>query len=1260
MSKKRNPISDIIDSKEIKLKGPSTIPDPVDNTLDFDNVKYKKPESLEEQAVKAVGNASTAGMDIHLTGSTIFNTEKLRKVIQPVDIARAIPDPYEREAYIRKNGQKLVNLTDLNTFGIHFENDFKDLIKYKEKNYHKSIKNFVDDLDENEGWITELGKTTGKLIGKTAWNVLGILPAIYGVGSAIINLDPAKLFNNSAFDAWEYVDRSIDKYTFIYGGSNIWEIDPVTGGIKYDEFGQPVKKDFFTRVGSDPVKIFNDEMAPAISFVAGAVVTELLATAAAPFTGGASVAANTAKLEAQAVRAFGKSYRVLKGLDKLDDAAKATQAKAYYAKFFQTNSTIMSALRSSSLENSLIGRSTSDRVYNELISQHEGPLTEQQEKLYRAKADEAGFMAYTINLPLVAGSNFIQFPKLYLKNWNTAINGARKNYKYLDPKSFSGTRFVNGKRVANVDASEFGIQKYFGYTKAATKGFISEGFEEFAQGALEEGLLDYYGHMYGAQNTEEQVYFINSLVGAARKFANSDEGVSSISIGAAMGLLGLKLPVIKQNAKGKYRLKLQSFGGAGSEIRELRSQSREARAFASKMNTLQQKENPVLAKNFQSHFTRTEAQKNADAAAVNNDVFEFKNSEHQQMFDLIYNRAELGIVDSIFQDIENAKKLPLAKFNEVYGSKEFQFTEAQRKKALEKAESSAAKIVEEIDNVKLLMENHPDTVVEKIQRFITNLYKDTNNQVTARITPKEYQDGLVKQLAYLRSTIDNTEIRESEILENIEKTSKGGSVFGTGASIGIDLSSLDGMAVELAGINDKTGRAEFKETINKKIDEILAEFKKSDPIRYSLMSPTLKQSIQDIKDLKIRKAQAAKLYENLFTAKGQKELAKFTATLKAVHSQKMAEAMVDLLKDQVKNTKNTKVNTSVEEADALFGNSDALDPIVHLNIIKGINEYEKIKPGDLGNLSNNDIRELIRFLDKYPSLLSAVVNSLKAKGVDVPGIKSVDDLIQLTEIDESIHYKILNSIEEVLAKIKQLEKISFNRPIFEDSEDEYQPAVEGASPEVDYSRVAEIFEDTDSDEVFITMIYDKKVTKSGYEFDESGKPKDHPLKEKEFDSAIVNSPEFLSNKDLRTNIREATFEIPDTEYNRESTTDVSNMDIRAYYTDEATGKKIFIGKLPTAKGAGNLLALRQAILNEHNMRAVKKGTEINVKEIEDQIRELEKQLTDLEKQTETEEDKMLSDLKNILKEEKSVTLTPEEIDALTMEETGELIKKLCK
>ena len=1281
MSKKKT-TPDVIVDKDVELKGASTVPDEETkareakikelNKTDFDNIKYKQPENLSEALLQRSSSGVTAGTSGFVFGGMRRNlsSQDITNLIQPVDLARGIPDPLEREAFIRENGQKLINLVDLNEVAINFKGDLGDAYKYKERNYHKNVKAFIDDLDENQGFISEMSRTISKITGKTALNVAGVIPAIYGVGSAIANLDASKVFDNSWFDAWEMLDQQIDKYTFVYGGSDIWETDPETGGIKIDANGQPVQKDFFARVGSDPIRFFNAEAAPAISFVAGAVVTELAAAGLAPFTAGASLAVNTARLGGQATKLFSKGYRAMKGLTPLTKFGQGRKYIQGYQAVYKNSNRVMKGLRSSALESSLIARSTQDQTLARLVENHRQAYnlepTEADMRRYEAEAKKAGTLAYSINTPLVAGSNFIQFSKLFNKNYAMSTGAIRRNMNRLDPNAIGGTRFVNGKRIANIDAADFSATKYWKYTKAAVQNPLTEAFEEFSQGALEEGLVDYYGARFSGATAREQISFINAMANASKKFLNSDEGTSSIFIGGVMGLLGLRLPVYSKRDDGTYRLGFKAFGGSMEEIRGLKSEAKEAKDFAEQYNKRFLLENVILRANFQAHFNDRRAQENADAAAVSNDPFEFKNAEFDQMFALIQNRASLGIIDSVFQDFEDLRNMPLSEFNKLYGSEEIQFTAVEREQALKKAEERAKKIVKNISEVREVVE-HRGLFKNDLVRKLGDLLTDKTG-INRDILAEKFGEEVVEQLSYLRSVVDNTEEREQALMDTINSK----------ASIRLDSQELDKMAAELSSINNKTKRAEFKEKIREKVKEAKEEWKKEDPVNYKLYGQELNQSIDDIADLKIRRAQAAEMYSKLLTDEGLKKFTKIKNAFEDNYQKELDKAAKENIAQQAAAKRNASLNNLAAEEEALFGNSDITDAEAKISILRGISKYKQNRPTNPEVLTTKEKKEAIQFLDKHPGLLAAVVNSLRNKGRELTQIKTVADLEQVGEISEDIYDDIFEALDNILNFVTKIEEAGLNRKIFDDFEDESQPTVDDSATEGAPILTIEEYEQVEGGKTILLVTHDKRIPKSKEDtsqFGENGKVADHKNKAKELDSGKINAPEFLNNDTLKTGLETAVFEIPNTEYNRDPKRTASDLRIDVYHVDKKTGKRTFLGMLPsvgnvgqleTTAGSETLTNLRKAIVTRHNVNKIKKKKDTKTsQQLQEEIAELENQLKDLETgAVESAEDQaILETVRKSLKEEiekNNVNLTEEQVDSMSLEQLGQEIQKICK
>ena len=140
-------------------------------------------------------------------------------------------------------------------------------------------------------------------------------------------------------------------------------------------------------------------------------------------------------------------------------------------------------LTGAGFESAMIGRETKDRVIENLTADYEDyygrPPSEATLAEYEELGNSAMRQAYALNLPLVAGSNMLQFPKLFIKGYS----GGRK--------LVNGLRFKGGKWAAKYD--EFSkIRKAGLWTKKSLGRGVTEAWEEYAQGAMEEGLVDYF------------------------------------------------------------------------------------------------------------------------------------------------------------------------------------------------------------------------------------------------------------------------------------------------------------------------------------------------------------------------------------------------------------------------------------------------------------------------------------------------------------------------------------------------------------------------------------------------------------------------------------------------------------------------------------------------------------------------------------------------------------------------------------------------
>ena len=1194
------------------------------------DLEYKIPETQEEAFTTQIGDVASRGGQSNIKGFTgLIDAEAVKAIYEPVNLTDAMPDAAERAKFKAYNNDKLVNIFDNESIGITFEKDLEDVYKFKERQYHHLTKQFIDDLDENQSWYTEVGLTAARFIGNTAVATAGnLLGSIYAAGSALLNWDSNKLSDNMAYDALDYIQGGLDTHLAIYGGSDVYNevINPETGLLEFEQKG------FLTRFINDPLKSLNADVVPAASFVAGAVVSELIVGAATAASGGLAsgfLAATTARLTLQASKLFSKTARMAKfskatrmirGLDKIPGAEAAKLNRLTNA-YRSSMGTVSAGYRSSAYESALIGKDTQDSTYNNLLVNHHKKMggtvtedgiildkdgnqletyiepTELEKRKYRETAESAGTTAYLMNVPLVAGSHFIQMPGLFRKNYSIANTTARQSKnvfkRTLDNLKLGGHRVVDGKRVANVDANKY--LKALGYGKSSIKGGITEGFEEFAQGGIQEGLVDYYANDYSKSSNLDIVKMASAIGRQSAAFLNTTEGQDSVTIGAIMGMLGIRLP-FKTNASGKTRFNLigTGFGGIGQEIKQAKESIKNAKDNVDFLN--KNGLNPMLAANFKNSLKQKATQQIKDEAALEGNVKAFKDAEHAQLFSGVYNRVELGLGDSVIQDIEILEDMSLNLFNEQFSAKDAdgnvieEFTEKSKEEALKKAKETATGMLESIAIVKEL------TNVQKPDLIQKAIAKVTGKKIGPNLDVATIKEGMEEQMAYLNSTVKNTLTREKALTQQIQDI--------TGTSLNMD--SLNKIVAQIAGVNLNSKKLEFTNRAEEVKREILKDWKESDPVNYNMNLAKVEPLLNDILGLKIRRSEAAKMYQGLFTPEKAEQFANFQIELDEARSKEIAElARKEAIKNVDKARNATQVaNAKENEASVNSGNTPATDKKINEDTVNGLSEIKNILD-DENITGEEEVDRIMKILDNKPGLLSIVKERLLNKGFPLTGA-STTQAILLRDADGSITTGILNELEE----LQKLNVINKNGEVFLESYTGQNNQAEGTPGELSTEELAGKMEFDGTANNYFTFInsYQYVIGKDGkVELDSKGNPIMMKITEdktfvKDYD--IINDPDFLTNQDLQDNPTYFTFRIADNDYNKQSNRTDNNMAIDVLYTDPKTGKEVFISRLPTAydNSPQQLKELRKEIIKRE-----KAGQDTTAEVSSNRIQEIKKE-----------------------------------------------------
>lgn len=1189
------------DTEDIKpkgVKGVDTGKDPSDFKVELPEFKpeyaYKEPKTAKEAflgglATAAFSNQSPTAID----SSTFLLDPKFASLYNEVDLAKGIPDPTERAAYIEDHGSKLVKLMDEDKFGFRSSDDLKDFLTIKEKKYNIEVKRFLDELDENQGFLQESVNTLTKLVGRTATAVTGLVPFTYGLAKGLFTWDAQNVFNNGMFDAWETMDQSLDKNLVVYGGSDYY----------FDHDGK--ERNFFSRFINHPMKSINNDIVPAVSFVAGAVGTELLAGAVTAATGGLGapiLAANTARLAAQGTNLFAKGYRVLRGLDKLSDFQDMRNIAALTQTYRAGIGTATSMVRSAGYESSLIARDTYDKTYQkskDYYVNHKSEILRSQgysdedialaledpdfvppgiDEALKRDAENASELAWFSNIPLVGFSNMIQFSKAFSSGYK--INQALRN---ANPFKITGTVIKDGTHIAKADAIGK-LRKAAAFAGTGLKSGITEAFEEYSQGVIEQGYSDYFSGNTTIASVDTSVGFIDAMTKAARNYAGSVEGQDSMAIGALMGLLGLRLPVKIDAATGKMTRGWESYGGIRQEIKDLKTKVEQDRANAKLAN--ETSVNPVLKANFENMVKNVSIQQDLDKAEDKKDIFEFKNKEYEQFHSFVSTRYKTGIADTVIQELDALDKLPLENFNQQFSIPgQLEFTEETKKAAISKAKESTDNII-------------------KAHKEVEQAFADT--KFFADILRKDYKglndelgltEGLQDQMVFLYGATKNLQKREKELEDSVASYSKG-----------IVNPDVLNEIIGRIGKVTKENQAEVITTARELYRAQMQEWKERDPVNYNLYRNTVDPLLKDLISIKNRKAQFATMYDALFTKKGAKDFVDLYAQLQLNRIIAINEQVVKKKEEELKKAKSSnavkKVKTDLE---SVTGEATSVESKIEqelgmseqqLSELIGVSSPQAANTADNSKLIPNlDTQTILNNLQDKPALFNALLEKLEAENIMIPGLTNVDQLPEILLENPDAAAQIAGAYAEVLKDFQNNQPAKEIKLEYADPTDATQPA-----PVEQDLGLAEIYntltQQLKENSIFqpgsnvtdlsvIPILHDRFL-ENGLAVRDSntgkylswsegmGRKSDQPVK-----TAIINSPEFLNNKELAEENKMATFKIANNEWNQ-SPRSAEDIAIDVYHNDT------YIGTLPAWREGMpmHLLSLRQAVLEQDVENAV--------------------------------------------------------------------------
>lgn len=221
-----------------------------------------------------------------------------------------------------------------------------------------------------------------------------------------------------------------------------------------------------------------------------------------------------------------------------------------------------------------------------------------------------------MNIPILTASNIIQFGKLYANGFKTA------------------------RRATNIvgRAGEYtaGTTR-LGATAAITKGALSEGTEEIAQGAASRIAGNYYStdvnNFYKSKTdpeaAQETLSWTKSFAEGINETVNDGSAWEEFFIGSLTGALGMPRFRGVRSESGSLQSPITIEGGAINEWRDYNEKIARENEIANYMNS--RINSPEFKNYYQGLIRHNKYQNDMNRAAEEGDEFNFKNAEHAQL-----------------------------------------------------------------------------------------------------------------------------------------------------------------------------------------------------------------------------------------------------------------------------------------------------------------------------------------------------------------------------------------------------------------------------------------------------------------------------------------------------------------------------------------------------------------------------------------------------------------------------------------------------
>ena len=597
-----------------------------------------------------------------------------------------------------------------------------------------------DDVNElraqNQSTAEKWAHGSVKLLGKTGTNVLGSTVGLgYGAVSWATNLFTEESATRSFFD--NDFQRGLD-------GINEW----MDGKLPNYYTKEEQEYNVFQKMGT--ANFWANDFTQGLSFIAGAVLAETLTAGAAT----SGLAAKATKILQGATK--GRSGTYLKSGttnatagNKIDKMFDGKQIKNALTSVRQLGTGAM-------YESGVEARHHFDSVVGNLVKDYKdknngaAPSMEKMAE-FRDLATKSSNSVFAGNLALVGYGNYMMFPKIFGKGYNST-KGSLVN----TIKSTTKDRVRKYEELYKALSKKESIART-GWKVLKTplyEGFVEEGGQKLLDLAGQGAAYDFYlsKRDEGFVNTTvEMLYNMDDVFG---EVYGSNEGQTEIGIGFLLAAMGLPSYSRVNSKDGKSK----QFGWSGGVSGSLKDETARKEEIAGLKKLLERGDMlQSYGRNLDTYVRNGVIQDTKDQALLINSPFIYKNAEHDEIFNYINSRLRAGFDSEIQEDIDNIRGISLEEFrNNFMYNEANDLTDAELK---DRRESLAKGLEERVQTIK--------ETSAKVDRAFINFGEDQRTAVVQALSVSKDSDA--REDAIIRQLTDMGLITDIEVEEDKSK-----------------------------------------------------------------------------------------------------------------------------------------------------------------------------------------------------------------------------------------------------------------------------------------------------------------------------------------------------------------------------------------------------------------------------------------------------------------------------------------------------------